>query len=199
MKPSESVLTPTTACESAPGAPRPGSAASCAPVDPTQLHQVKLARARELGRQLQLQVVIDESGWLGRGVEILYMRARDNTLQPITVRVGLEAQDEDVLADGGPLALFQRYNAALDQLRQLAQRFTTAVRARHVTVEPESELEVVNEQLNALEDTIGARQALHMGARTVRLLRLKNEIEFFESLHTYLSWIVSTEVATPDE
>jgi hypothetical protein len=76
-------------------------------------NQLNLARALRLGQLLRVRVLIDESGWLRGDIEIAYQRERGNTIRPITIRVGLETRDDEVLADGGPVARCRRYNAAI--------------------------------------------------------------------------------------
>src|SRR5215470_11542306 len=82
-----------------------------ASVDPATAGRLALARALQLGHLLRIYVVVDNTGWLSRDVEIVFQRERENTIQPITVRVGRDASDEDVLADGGAFGICRKYNA----------------------------------------------------------------------------------------
>jgi hypothetical protein len=72
--------------------------ADCLSEDPIQTRTMRLERARVLGRRLGIQVAIDDTGWLRRKIEVVFTKAPNGTLQPITVRVGSEASNNDVLA-----------------------------------------------------------------------------------------------------
>jgi hypothetical protein len=103
-----------------------------------------LARALRLTRDLVVTVTIDESGWLKDNVELRYQRERGGTIQPVLVRVGHEALDADVLAEGGVLARCRAYNNALDQLRQLALRLgALATEQRERRSRPQARVETI--------------------------------------------------------
>lgn len=179
-----------TANNRAPGV-RSGDAASEATSDIADAHQLNLARALRLGQLLRVRVLIDERGWLRGDIEIAYQRARANTIRPITIRVGLEIRDEDVLADGGAVALCGRYNAALAKLGQLAFQLAESVRAGRVTIRPGSPIAEAHRELDGLDAMIAARQSKHMGHGVVRIRTLVTEVELLESRHAQLAAIVS--------
>jgi hypothetical protein len=194
MKNARSQIAIATADKRAPGV-RPGDAASEAMSDIADAHQLNLARAIRLGQLLRVRVLIDESGWLRGDIEIAYQRERANTIRPITVRVGLETRDEDVLADGGAVALCGRYNAALAKLGQLAFQLAESVRAGQVTIRTGSPIVEAHRELDGLDAMIAARQAKHMGHGVVRIRTLVAEAELLESRHAHLAAIVSSSLA----
>jgi hypothetical protein len=160
--------------------------------DPAIARRLGLARALQLGHLLHVHVIVDHTGWLSHEVEIIYRRERASTIHPITVRVGRDARDEDVLADGGALGICRKYNEALDALRQLAIRLAAAVREGHIAVVPGSPLAAAKRELLGLDALIVSRQMKHMGSGVVRLNRLRSEIEFFEGRYACLVPIVIT-------
>jgi hypothetical protein len=137
-----------------------------------------------------VHVIVDHTGWLSRDVEIVYKRERGNTIRPITVRIGRDARDEDVLADGGALGICREYNNALGNLRQLAIRLAALMREGQLTVIPGSPLDEAQRELSRLDAFIGRRQTAHMGHGVVRLHRLRAEVEFYEGRRAYLAPIV---------
>jgi hypothetical protein len=159
-------------------------------VDPAAVRRLALARALQLGPLLHVYVVVDNTGWLSRDVEIVYQRERENTIHPITVRVGRDARDEDVLADGGAFGICRKYNAALDDLRQLAIRLAATVREGRIAVPAGSDLEEAQRELSGLAADILSRQMKYMGNSVVRLDRLRSEIAHFEGRHAHLLPIV---------
>jgi hypothetical protein len=171
---------------------RTGGAASEATPDLTDARQLNLARALRLGRLLRVRVLLDDRGWLRGDIEIAYQRERGNTIRPITVRVGLETQDEDVLADGGPVALCRRYNAALAKLGQLGSQLAESVRAGRVMIQPGSPIAEAHRELDGLDAMIAARQSKHMGHGVVRGRTLVTETELMENRHAQLVAIVSS-------
>jgi hypothetical protein len=175
---------------------RSGDEPSAPMPDSTDARQLDLTRAIRLGQRLRVRVLVEESGWLRGDIEIAYQRERGNTIRPIIVRVGLETRDEDVLADGGPVALCRRYNAALAQLGQLAFRLAERVRGGQVTLRPGSPIAQAHRELDGLDAMIAARQAKHMGHGVVRIRTLVTEIELLESRHAQLAAIVSSSLAT---
>lgn len=163
--------------------------------DITDARKLDLTRAIRLGQLLRVRVLVDESGWLRGDVEVTYQRERGNTIRPITVRVGLETRDEDVLADGGPVALCRRYNAALAELGQLALRLAERVRGGQMTIRPGSPIAEAHRELDGLDAMIAAREAKHMGHGTVRIRTLVTETELLENRHAQLAAIVSSSLA----
>lgn len=161
----------------------------------TDARQLDQTRAIRLAQLLRVHVLVDESGWLRGDVEVTYQRDRGNTIRPITVRVGLETRDEDVLADGGPVALCRRYNAALAKLGHLALRLGERVRGGQVTIRPGSPIAEAHRELDGLDAMIAARQTKHMGHGTVRLRTLVTETELLENRHAQLAAIVSSSLA----
>ena len=63
-------------------------------------------------------------------------------------RVGREARDEDVLADGGAPGVCRRYNEALNKLRQLAIRLAAVLRESHLEVVADSDLDAAQRELS---------------------------------------------------
>lgn len=190
MKNAENHITDATADERSPDVPsrRSGEAMP----EATDAHRLNLARSLRLGRLLHVRVLVDESGLLRGDIEIAYQRERGNTIRPITVRVGLDVRDEDVLADGGAVAVCRRYNSALAELGQLAIKLATIVHAAQMTIHPGSLIAQARRELDGLDAIIAARQAKHMGHGTVRLRSLMYEIAFLEDRHAHLATIVSS-------
>jgi hypothetical protein len=149
-----------------------------------------LARALQLIRELQVSVTIDGSGWLKGHVELRYQRGRGGTIQPLLVRVGNDALDADVLAEGGVLARCRAYNDALDQLRQVALRLGALVRDRLVVPVPGTATALAHDELARLDEVIAHRQATHMGHSTVRLDVLAEETAYFQARGVALAPIV---------
>ena len=174
---------------------RPGDSASEAMPAITDVYRLNLARALRLGQQLRVRVLVDESGWLHDDIEVAYQRESGNTIRPITVRVGLETRDEDVLADGGAVALCRRYNAALAQLGQLSIQLAERVRSGQVTIRPGSPIAKAHRELDGLDAMIAARQSKNMGHGVVRLRTLVAEIELLESRYAKLAAIVFSSLA----
>lgn len=185
-------LVASAADPSAPGTQMPSTSETLEPasVDAGTVQRLALARALQLGHLLRVYVVVDHTGWLSRDVEIVYQRERENTIQPITVRVGRDARDEDVLADGGALGICRTYNASIEDLRQLAIRLAAVVREGRIAVPAGSDLEAAQRELSGLAADILARQMKYMGNCVVRLDRLRLEIAYFEGRHAHLLPIV---------
>ena len=139
------------------------------------------ARALRLETQLKLRTVVEESDRLGADVEIVYehVRQASSAIRPITVRVGRDASDADVLAHGGITAACRRYNAALARLHDLAARL--AELEGRFPFESDPDLDHAHQVLPQLDGLTGRRQALYMGCNVVLLATLRSEIEFFES------------------
>jgi hypothetical protein len=167
---------------------RSSGAANPAMPDATDPHRLNLARALRLGRLLHIRVLVDESGWLRDDIEIAYRRERGNTIRPISVRIGLDARDEDVLADGGPVAVCRRYNSTLAGLGQLA----ASVRAGKMNARLGSPLAEALRELDRLAATIAERQLQHMGHGVVRLRTLLHEIAFLDCRLAELAAIASS-------
>jgi hypothetical protein len=155
---------------------------------------IDLERARKLGQHLRLEVAIDRTHWLRREVELVFTRNPDGTLRPVTVRVGREASDEEVVADGGVVARCEQYNAALGRLRQLATQLTEAVRDRRIALVPGSPIAYAHRELARLDELIGRRQVSYMGNGVVRLAFLIQEIAFFDGRNRIHATIVIHEV-----
>jgi hypothetical protein len=194
MKNAGSHLAVAAAGKRAPGV-RSVDAASDATSAIADANQLNLARALRLGRLLRVRVLIDEGGWLRGDIEIAYQRERGNTIRPITIRVGLETRDDEVLADGGPVARCRRYNAAITELGQLGLQLAENVRAGRVTIRPGSPIAEAHRELNGLDARIAARQSKHMGHGVVRLRALVSETELLESRHAQLAVIMSSALA----
>lgn len=148
------------------------------------------ARERRLSLQAQLIVTIDKTGWLRSGIEVVYERSRDLTIRPLEIRVGPGVADEDVLANGGPVELFARYNRALAQLRDLERRLTAAIDAGQIEPPFWPLLENARQELAQLDNMVEKRQTSYMGSRVTRLYTVMSEIEFLENLHGTVAWVV---------
>jgi hypothetical protein len=135
-----------------------------------------------------MRVLVDESGWLRGDVEVAYQRESGNTIRPITVRVAMDACDEHVLADGGPVAVCLRYNAALAKLGQLARDFAAMGEARPLS--SGAPLAKVRRELDRLDAMIAARQTEHMGHGVAQLQTLVRETAYLEGRHAQLAAIV---------
>jgi hypothetical protein len=161
-----------------------------APVDPATVRRLGVARALQLGNHLHVPVIVDHTGWLNRGVEIIYRRELGGSIHPCEVRVGRDANDDDVLADGGAPGICRKYNEAIEKLRQLAIRLAAIAGAVGVDVVGDSHLDAAQRELFELDALIASRQLHHMGSGVVRLDRLRSEIAFFEQRHAWLRPIV---------
>jgi len=151
---------------------------------------IDLERARKLGRRLRIEVAIDRTHWLRREVELVFTRNPDGTLRPVTVRVGREVSDEEVLADGGVVARCEQYNTALGRLRQLAARLNEAVRDGRIALVPGSPIAYAHRELARLDELIERRQGITMSRGVVRAATLFREIEFFGRCDAHLAPIL---------
>jgi hypothetical protein len=151
---------------------------------------IDLVRARKLGRRLRIEVAIDRTHRLRREVELVFTRKPDGTLGPVTVRVGREASDDDVLADGGVVARCEQYNAALGRLRQLAAQLTEAVRDARVALVPGSPIAYAHRELAQLDELIERRLRSTLSRGAVRTAILVREIEFFARCDAHLTPIL---------
>lgn len=149
-----------------------------------------LERARKLGRRLGAQVVIDETGWLRSEVELVFERERDRTLRPVMVRVGRDASDASVTADGGVLASCHGYNGALVRLRWLASRLADLIRQGRVRLDSGAPAVYAHALLSGLDELIDRRQRLTMGHGVVQLATLRRETEFFGRYAAQLAPVV---------
>jgi hypothetical protein len=161
-------------------------AVACEPAPDAASH----VRALRLAQQLGVHTVVDGSGWLRADAELRYKRRQGGAIRPVLVRVGSEARDEELLADGGVFGRCQRYNAALDQLRQLGARLAGAVDERRIALAAGSTIAHAHGELSRLDALIIQRQVAYMGHGTVRLHRLVRETTFFEDHHASLAPIV---------
>ncbi len=166
-------------------------------LDPASVRAEYLARARELGWRLGVEVEIDETG-LRSEVELTFDKQRDE-LRPVKVRVGRDATDETVLAEGGVLASCRKYNATLVLLRQLAKQLTHQVRHGTIRLEPGSPVAAAHRQLSELDDLIANRQRITMGQGVVRLTTLRRETEYLASYHDLTAAIVQAAGQTTDD
>lgn len=141
------------------------------------------ARALRLSQQLRITTIVDESGWLKDKVELHYKRGRGGTILPATVRVGQDAADAAVVADGGVVGRCREYNTAIEQLRQLGRQLATMVREGRVQAAPGAALASTYAELARLDAVITHRQATQMGHSVVRLDVLVAEIAFFQARH----------------
>jgi hypothetical protein len=174
--------------------PEPNGAIHVA-TDKASHRAFQLERARKLTRRLRVRVVVDETGWL-RGVELSYTRGPGDTIRPVTLRIGRDTPDDELLTGGGVLDRCARYNHALDRLRQLAAQLETIVRAQRVSLEPE--VWQAHRELSRLNELVAHRQQTRMGHWTVRLATLTGEIEFFEGRVAHLApLLAATEHAIP--
>jgi hypothetical protein len=135
-------------------------------------------------------VTIDDTGWLRSEIEFVFLKAFDRTLQPVMVRVGGDASDEAVLANGGVLASCQAYNNALSRLRQLSIHLTDLVQRGEVHLEHGSPAAYAYAQLSRLDELIDRRQQVTMGHGVVRLAVLHRETEFFQRCEAQLAPVI---------
>lgn len=147
-------------------------------------------RALRLGRLLHIHAVVDQSGRLLGDVDLRYERGHRGTIQPVVVRVGPEASDEELLAEGGVFGRCRRYNDALDKLRELGTRLMAVIQDRLTALVAGSALACAYHELSRLDALIAERQTEYMAHGSVRLHRLVREIMFFEGRHAYLMQIV---------
>jgi hypothetical protein len=148
------------------------------------------SRALRLTQELGVTTTIDPSGWLTTGIELHYRRARGGTIEAVLVRVGHDAPDAAVLADGGVLARCRQYNAAIDQLRQLGLQLAAIVRDGRVELAAGRPVASAHAKLARLDEVIAYRQAARMGLSVVRLDVLVEEIAWFQILGAELAPIV---------
>lgn len=148
------------------------------------------SRVLQLARQLEVCTVIDDSGWLCADVEIRYRRHQGGTIYPVMVRVGSDARDEELVANGGVVGRCGRYNDALNKLRQLGVRLAAATEEHRIALVAGSTIAYAHRELSRLDALIIHRQVMYMGHRTVRLHRLVRESEFFEDRYAALAPIV---------
>jgi len=156
------------------------------------------ARALRLSRELRIRVVVDSIGWLKDKIEIVYRPERRGTIRPYFVRVGHLASDAALSGDDGVWARCRRYNAALEQLYQLAAKLETMVRTGSVRLVPGSAIAYAYQQLSRLDELIASRQAKTMGNRVVRLDRLGDEIEYLARCDAHLVPIIDQAERTAD-
>lgn len=138
-----------------------------------------------------VKVTIDDTGWLGREVALVFTRELDRTLRLVLVRVGPDATDQDVLGDGGVMVAVDQYNASLAALRGLAARLVHLVREGRALLVPGSPAAYAHAQLSRLDELIDRRQRLTMGHGTVLLMTLRREAEFFARCDVHLAPIVN--------
>jgi len=143
--------------------------------------QVRTERALRLTRELLVTVTVDASGWPKDKAELRYQRGRGGTILPVLVRVGHDALDATVLADGDVLARCRAYNDALDQLRQLALRLRTLVRDGVLMPVPGTATASAYDELVRLDEVIAHRQATHMRQSVVLLDVLAAETAHFQA------------------
>jgi hypothetical protein len=148
------------------------------------------ARALRLSQELGVTVTVDASGGLKDAVELQYRRVRGGTILPLLVRVGKDASDPRVLANGGVLARCREYKEAIDQLRQLGVQLAELMRDGRVQLAPGSAVASAEAELAQLDATIAHRQAIRMGLGTVRLDILSEEIAYFRTRGAELAPIV---------
>jgi hypothetical protein len=151
---------------------------------------IDLERARKLGRRLRVEVAIDRTHWLRREVELVFTRNPDGTLRPVRVRVGEQASDEEVVADGGVASTCERYNSALDRLRRLGNRLTEAVCQGRIALVAGSPIAEAHRDLAPLDKLIAWRQAQTMGSGVVRAATLAREVEFFARFDAELEPVI---------
>jgi hypothetical protein len=161
------------------------------PPDRAALLAENLERARKLGRRLGVKVLIDDTGWLGSEVELVFTKELDRTLRLVLVRVGADAADHDVLGDGGVVIAVDQYNASLGALRGLAARLAHLVRQGRVCLVPGSPAAYAHAHLSRLDEQIDRRQRLTMGHGIVLIMTLRREAEFFARCDAHLAPIVS--------
>jgi len=167
--------------------PRRGTREKNHPAAVAHERRLSEVRALQLGRLLRHQrvrVVVNPDG---DHVDLLYEQGGgrgdrygdSDTLRPIMIRVGRNARDEDVLAEGGPRGIFGRYNDAIAKLRQLRIRVIAIAGRGPLT---ESLLEA-HRTLSRLDELVRRRRAKYMPNGVARLAVLRHEISFLEARH----------------
>jgi len=157
---------------------------------PSCTRATSLERAHVLGRRLGVQVAIDETGWLRREVELVLTREPAGTFRPTTIRVGCEASDDEVLAEGGAVAQCDEYNRAIGKLRQLAAELAVMAHNGRIALVAGSPVAYAHSELSRLDELIERRQRSTMGHGVVRLATLRREIEFFVRCDAHLAPII---------
>jgi hypothetical protein len=185
----EKVLDPTASEEALDASSRPSNGGG-AMQDIASARASHLERAQRLGRQLRVQVVIDEMRWLRRGVELVFTKAPDGTIWPVKVRVGRETTDEDVLAAGSVVTRCAQYNDAIHTLRRLRERLAAMVHQRRITVAAGSPVAYAYHELSRLDELIARRQGSSMSHGMVHITTLVREIEFLDRYDAHLAPIV---------
>lgn len=128
---------------------------------------------------------------------MVFTKAPTGTIQPITARVGREASNEDVLAEGGVAARCEEYNGAISKRHQLAEYLATMARNGAITLEHGSPVAYAHGELSHLDELIERRQRVTMGHATVRLSALRREVEFFERYDAHIAPIVHAAARAP--
>lgn len=163
-----------------------------------------IARLRNRGRALRLEsalklrTTIDETGRLGDRVEIVYERLREppGALLPIAVRVGRDVCDEEMLAQGGILRRFRRYNAVLSGLRPLAERLANLPSHGRSSVTPAEDSGGDYHLLLQLDASIAHRQSIHMARNVVLLDTLVHEITYLERCEAEMTHAITKAEST---
>ncbi len=182
--------------------PRRGRREGHHPGDVAHERRLCQVRALQLARTLRHQgvrVAVNDSG---DHVDLVYEQGGgrgdkygdSDMLRPIMVRVGRRARDEDVLAEGGPRAVFGRYNEAISKLRQLRSRVMAVAGRRSLA---DSSFVEAHRALSNLDELVRHRRRKYMPNGVARLAVLRHEIAFLEGRHSRLLPIVlSAEAVT---
>jgi hypothetical protein len=169
------------------------SSAVEAPIERLRNH----GRAIQLEARLKLRTSIDESDRLGGNVEIVYERLREphGGILPIAVRIGRDARDRDVLANGGILPRFRRYNAMLARLHALADRLADLASDERSPLKapfrPPADRAGAYRLLQQLDASITRRQALHMARNVVLFRVLVSEIDYLEGCDRQMTPVIA--------
>jgi hypothetical protein len=154
-------------------------------------------RAIQLEARLKLRTSIDESDRLGGNVEIVYDRLREphGGILPIAVRIGRDARDGDLLANGGILPRFHRYNAMLARLHALADRLADLASDERSPIKapftPPADRDGAYRLLQQLDASITRRQALHMARNVVLFGVLVSETNYLERCDRQMTPVIA--------
>lgn len=153
-------------------------------------------RALQLEARLKLRTSIDETERLGGNVEIVYDRLREprGGILPIAVRIGRDARDRDVLANGGIWPRFRRYNAVLARLRALADRLADLASDERSPLKLPFTIAADSASayrlLQDLDASITYRQASLMARNVVLLGALVSETDYLERCDRQMTSVI---------
>ena len=134
----------------------------------------------KLGRDLQLSIEIDTTGWLREWAELRFILGPGRTLHPLKVRVGNTAELE--LRLRAFLEQCDRYNRCAGQVRKLRERCTILIADETESLDTRSPLMQSFQKLQNFEFDLKWRQERYMGSNVISPSVLTAEITHLESL-----------------